>query len=85
MRSGVRLAACALVATVTACGGQTAGDAVADAPTAGARAVNVYNWPDYIAPGLLQRFESETGIKVNYDSFDSVEMLETKMLTGNSG
>jgi len=25
------------------------------------RLVNVYNWPDYIAPGLLEQFESETG------------------------
>jgi spermidine/putrescine-binding protein len=35
--------------------------------------------------GLLERFEAETGIKVNYDTFGSSEMLETKLLTGSSG
>ncbi len=40
---------------------------------------------DYIAPGLVQGFEKEYGIKVNYDAFDSNEVLETKLLTGNTG
>ena len=47
--------------------------------------VNVYNWTDYVAPGALALFESETGIKVNYDVFDSNEVLETKLLTGHTG
>jgi putrescine transport system substrate-binding protein len=47
--------------------------------------VNVYNWTDYIAPEALALFESETGIKVNYDVFDSNEVLETKLLTGHTG
>lgn len=34
---------------------------------------------------MFEQFEAETGVKVNYDTFDSLEMLETKMLTGNSG
>jgi spermidine/putrescine-binding protein len=38
-----------------------------------------------MAPELLEQFEAETGIKVNYDTFDSLEMLETKLLTGNTG
>jgi len=37
-----------------------------------------------MAPELIQQFEAETGIKVNYDTFDSSEMLETKLLTGNT-
>jgi len=52
---------------------------------AGARVVNVYNWGDYIAPGVLEEFEVATGIRVNYDIFDSQEMLETKLLAGRSG
>jgi putrescine transport system substrate-binding protein len=52
---------------------------------AGARVVNVYNWGDYIAPGVLEEFEAATGIHVNYDIFDSQEMLETKLLAGRSG
>lgn len=47
--------------------------------------VNVYNWSDYIAQDTIANFEAETGIKVNYDVFDSNEVLEAKMLTGSSG
>lgn len=47
--------------------------------------VNVYNWSDYIAEDTIQKFEEETGIKVNYDVFDSNEVLEAKMLAGQSG
>jgi putrescine transport system substrate-binding protein len=60
----------------------------ASAPGAGSpaqRVVNVYNWGDYIAPGVVEDFEKATGIKVNYDTFDSQEMLETKLLAGRSG
>lgn len=47
--------------------------------------VNVYNWSDYIDEAVLEKFEAETGIKVRYDVFDSNEVLETKLLSGNSG
>jgi putrescine transport system substrate-binding protein len=49
------------------------------------RAVNVYNWTDYIDPAAIKRFEKETGIKVHYDEYDSLETLEAKLLTGDSG
>ncbi len=47
--------------------------------------LNVYNWSDYIAEDTISKFEAETGIKVNYDVFDSNEVLEAKMLAGGSG
>jgi putrescine transport system substrate-binding protein len=50
-----------------------------------AEEVRVYNWSDYIDEELLTKFESETGIKLIYDVFDSNEVLETKMLAGSSG
>jgi putrescine transport system substrate-binding protein len=49
------------------------------------KVVNVYNWSDYIDPATLEQFTAETGIKVNYDVFDSNEVLETKLLAGNTG
>ncbi len=49
------------------------------------RVVNVYNWSDYIAPNVLEDFTKETGIKVVYDTYDSNETLETKLLAGNTG
>jgi putrescine transport system substrate-binding protein len=48
------------------------------------RVVNVYNWTDYIAPEVLKDFTTETGIEVTYDTFDSNDMLETKLLAGHS-
>src|SRR5262245_45749530 len=49
------------------------------------RVVNVYNWSDYIDPKVLDDFTKETGIKVQYDTFDANETLETKLLAGKSG
>ncbi|MGJ5617909.1 polyamine ABC transporter substrate-binding protein [Sulfitobacter sp. MF3-043] len=55
------------------------------ASTAIAEEVRVYNWSDYIDESLLEKFETETGIDLIYDVFDSNEVLETKMLAGGSG
>jgi putrescine transport system substrate-binding protein len=49
------------------------------------RVVNVYNWTDYIDPYAITRFQNETGIKVRYDVYDSLETLEGKLLAGHSG
>jgi putrescine transport system substrate-binding protein len=49
------------------------------------RVVNFYNWSNYMAPGVLEDFTKETGIKVIYDTFDANETLETRLLAGNSG
>ncbi|WP_420131144.1 polyamine ABC transporter substrate-binding protein [Rhodopseudomonas sp.] len=49
------------------------------------RTVNFYNWSNYVAPGVLEEFTRETGIKVVYDTFDGNETLETKLLAGKSG
>jgi putrescine transport system substrate-binding protein len=49
------------------------------------RVVNVYNWSDYIDPQVLTDFTKETGIRVQYDTFDANETLETKLLAGKSG
>lgn len=47
--------------------------------------LHIYNWSDYVAPDTISKFEKETGIKVVYDVFDSNEMLEAKLIAGNSG
>jgi putrescine transport system substrate-binding protein len=49
------------------------------------RALNIYNWTDYIDPAALDRFQRETGVTIHYDVFDSLETLEAKMLAGHSG
>ena len=80
-----------LVAIVVAGCGRKPAEPAADAASgaAGAAAedkvLNVYNWSDYIDPAVIEDFQKETGIQVRYDVFDSNEVLETKLLTGNSG
>ena len=49
------------------------------------RVLNIYNWTDYIDPKVIERFTAETGIKVQYDVYDSLETLEGKLLAGRSG
>jgi len=52
--------------------------------------ITVYNWGQYISDGsdgyidVIAEFEAETGIKVNYLTFDSNESLYTKLKTGGS-
>ena len=47
--------------------------------------LNVYNWSDYIAEDTIANFEAETGIKVNYDVYDTNEIVDAKLLAGSSG
>ena len=54
-------------------------------PDTSERVVHVYNWANYIGPDTIPSFEAATGIHVVYDTFDSEEMLEGKLLAGDSG
>ena len=73
-----------LFATIVICLVAACGDSPQESDS-GANVVNVYNWADYISPEVLDLFEAETGIKVNYDLYDSSEVVDVKLLTGNSG
>ena len=52
--------------------------------------VNVYNWGEYMPDGmdgsvdLIEKFEQETGIKVNYKEYDSNETLYAELKPGNT-
>jgi putrescine transport system substrate-binding protein len=81
MRGWLRGLALATALAVAACSPKTAEQA--DAKAAGT--LRIYNWSDYIDPALLTQFTRETGIKVSYDTFDSNEVLETKVLQGGTG
>jgi putrescine transport system substrate-binding protein len=71
----------ALACLIAGCGPNHSGAAAA----AKQNVVNVYNWYDYIKPEVLRRFESRYGIVVHYDTFDSVNTMEVKLLAGHSG
>lgn len=47
--------------------------------------LHVYNWADYIGKDTVADFERATGIKVEYDTYDSDDTLEAKMMAGDSG
>lgn len=49
------------------------------------RVLNVFNWSDYIDPYMVARFTRETGIRVRYDVYDSLETLEGRLSAGRSG
>lgn len=49
------------------------------------KTLHVYNWSDYIAPDTLANFQKASGVKVVYDVFDSNEVLEGKLMAGNTG
>ena len=81
------------ILVMSACGNKSAQKPVEAAPTsavAGAPAqltgqVSVYNWAEYIPETFVADFKKETGLKVNYDTFDTDETLNAKIIAGNTG
>src|SRR5271154_6368769 len=45
----------------------------------------IYNWTDFIGRNTVAEFEKQTGIKVNYDVYDSEETMDARLLAGSSG
>jgi putrescine transport system substrate-binding protein len=78
------LCASALLVLLGAGPGCSGPSAQGSSATATEKVLNVYNWSDYIQPAVIQEFQKEYGIHVNYDVFDSNEILETKLLTGHT-
>ena len=58
------------------CGGAAAADR--------AHVLNIFAWPEYFPPGLIAKFEAESGIHVNYSVLDSPQMAETILSVGSS-
>lgn len=46
-----------------------------------ANTINVFNCGDYIDQSLIKEFEKETGIKVNYSTYDTNEIMYQKIKT----
>ena len=47
--------------------------------------LNIYNWSDYISPGVVPGFEKEFGVRVTYDTYESSEELVAKLHAGAAG
>lgn len=77
----------ALVAPLVGCGGddESAVKQVGDAKEMfGCNVINVFNAGEYIGEGVISDFETMYNAKVNYDLFESNEMMYTKLLGGSS-
>lgn len=84
----LRMSALLLALLAAGCGREQPADGAGEqaaAPEAAPKVLNVYNWSDYIGEDTIANFEKETGIKVTYDVFDSNEVLEAKLMAGNTG
>ncbi len=46
------------------------------------QSINVYNWGEYIDQSVLDDFEAQTGIKVNYTTYASNEEMYSKIVSG---
>lgn len=77
----------ALALSMTACSGSGTSEVkqIADAQKEyGCSVINVYNAGEYIGDGVLENFEKMYNAKVNYDLFESNEIMYTKLLGGSS-
>lgn len=46
--------------------------------------LNIYSWPDFIAPDVIAAFEQQFGVKVNYDAYDNPESMLAKLQSGTT-
>lgn len=46
--------------------------------------LNVYNWGDYIDPEVIEQFEEEFNVKVNYDTFATNEDMYVSIAKGGT-
>ncbi len=45
----------------------------------------IYNFSDYFAEDTVSDFQTRTGVETQVDFYDSLEVLETRLLAGGSG
>lgn len=74
-----------LPASAMELGAEVSEQALIEAAKKTPNTLNIYNWSDYINPEAIPDFEQEFGIQVTYDIYDSSEIVDTKLMTGNSG
>lgn len=77
----IALSALTSLLLMTACGNKSA----VTGPQLEAKILNIYNWPDYIAKDMIANFEKEFGIKVNYQTFENNEGLQSQLIAGSTG
>ena len=84
MRRFILLCVLSLAACNRPSGGVDEAPAALDAGHEQEKVLNLASWAEYIAPDTVPNFQRETGIKVNYETYDSNEVLESKLMTGHT-
>ncbi len=54
-------------------------NAATDSTASSNETLNLYNWSEYMPQEILDGFTEETGIQVNYTTFDSNEAMYAKL------
>ena len=79
LKRSLALIVCVLLTlALTGCGKEEPVEADPNKPYAGTT-ITVFNWYDYIDESVLDKFTEETGIKVEYANFTTVEEMYTKL------
>ncbi|MGE5702554.1 MAG: ABC transporter substrate-binding protein [Clostridia bacterium] len=47
--------------------------------------LNVFNWTEYLPQSIIDKFEQQYGVKVNYSTYSSNEEMLAKLSVGSSG
>ena len=81
--------AAVIAASLAACSGgagktEDSVNAVDAQEAFGCNVLNIYNWGEYIGEDVVPGFEKAYNAKVNYDMFDSNEIMYTKLLGGST-
>ncbi|MDR0445659.1 MAG: ABC transporter substrate-binding protein [Oscillospiraceae bacterium] len=90
LAAGLSLVFAAALLTLSACGdssvnGDSSGDPGGDGNgKISSGVVNVYNWGEYIDESIFDDFEAETGVRVNYTTFQSNEEMYAAMKLGGA-
>ncbi len=78
-----------LLSAILACSAAAALSGCGSASTEDKGEVNIFNWGDYVANGedglldVVEEFEKETGIKVNYTTYDTNEEMYNMLKNSN--
>ena len=71
--------------TLAGCGSTAANEDAVDAQEVyGCNVLNIYNWGEYTGEDMIPNFEKQFNAKVNYDMFDSNEIMYTKLMGGSA-
>jgi len=86
MRTRTRTAAAVISLTLlaAACGSDDVTQAVECQPGETDGDLRLYNWTDYIDPGLVEDFEIEFGVEVIQDYYPSNEELQARVVAGGA-